>query len=123
MKSLYQFCFKFALVALIGLGSIGCSTASSLFHSHMTRGNIVDVINEREVVLCIGSDDGAMPGQVLRVFRTIYLDDGAGEHFRYKNMDAGRVRIQSVIDEHYARAEVLNGKLEKYDHVELLENP
>jgi hypothetical protein len=123
MKPSFQFALKFALVSLLGLTSIGCNSASSLYHSYMMRGSIVDVVNEREVVLCIGSNDGAKPGQVLRVFRTTYIEDGAGEIYAYGRVDVGNVRIQSVIDEHYARAEILKGELARHDHVELLEEP
>lgn len=87
------------------------------------RGSVVDVVNRRQVVLCIGSEDGAKPGQVLRVFRTIHIENGAGEHYTYGRVDVGKVRIESIIDEHYARAEVLNGELIKYDHVELIDDP
>ena len=108
-------------MAIINSGLINCNSVSPLFHQYMMSGNIVDVLDDDLVVVCIGTADGAKEGQTLLVHRTISLEDGAGDFYTYGRVEVGKVRVQSIIDEHYARAKVLTGELEKYDHVQLMD--
>lgn len=102
-------------------GLTSCSSVSPLFHEYMMSGNVVDLKDDGVAVVCIGTPDGARAGQTLLVFRTQGYEDAAGDVVTYGREEIGKIRILSVIDEHYARAEVLNGDIEKYDHVQLVD--
>ncbi|MCR9145532.1 MAG: hypothetical protein NXI24_25050 [bacterium] len=107
--------------AIIASGSSSCSSVSPLFHEYMMSGNIVDVLDDNVVVVCIGTADGAKEGQTLIVHRTESYEGGGGDYVTYGRVEVGKVRVQSIINEHYARAEVVAGEVEKYDHVQLID--
>ncbi len=97
--------------------ALACASFSKFYHKYGMRGNVVDV-KEEVVVICIGDRDGAEPGQKLEVFRTKAIDTGTDDVY-YQREEVGSIRITSVIDEHYAKAQILSGQVQKYDMVEL----
>ena len=111
--SLIIFCFVVAM-------SIGCATFT---HKYIMRGQILDIM-ENEVYLCIGTRDGAKEGQVLQVYRihrvvsTTPSGRGGASSSTFKRERVGAVKILTIVDEHYAKALVTDGKPIKNDIVE-----
>lgn len=95
---------------------------SGFYHKNMMRGQVVKADNN-SAVICIGKNDGAKLGQVLSAFRinTVTEVDEGGEVF--VKTPVGRIKIVSIIDEHFANATVVDGDVERYDIVELVDKP
>ncbi len=105
-----------AIIAMAGLLS-ACAAGSHIRHDVFMRGQVVQM-DDSQAVICIGSADGAEVGQELDAYRvniTPVTDEGSD----YKLDLVGNVRISSIFDEHFAKAEVLNGDVRRYDVVEL----
>jgi len=82
------------------------------------RGHVVAMESAGPVV-CIGRADGAQPGQVLDVYRVEYRHKHKSNLPSYNRVKVGSITITEVIDDHFARAQVTDGKLKKHDIVEL----
>ena len=96
-----------------------CATTSPAYHEYVMRGQVLSV-DGNTLTVCIGERDGAEIGQVLDLVRheprpSAPKDNG----LRFKRVEVGAVRIASVFDEHYAKAEVLEGHASINDSVEL----
>lgn len=115
----YQF-FKSALAALLLVAVTGCSSMQSARHQYLMRGQVLDASAE-QVLICVGSRDGAQAGQVLKAYRfkadPARWDKSPGP--RFKRIEIGTVRISEVIDEHFATAQVTSGSPTVNDVVEL----
>lgn len=97
----------------------GCATNSPTYHKYVMRGQILEV-NDNIAYLCIGSSDGASVGQELAVFkfgRVAVPAKFSGPI--YKREEVGRVKIVEIVDEHYAKANVLTGEVNANYVVEL----
>lgn len=97
----------------------GCASTSPTYHRHLMQGQVLSVEGD-SLVVCIGERDGAQVGQELAVVRHVRhpgAPKAAGPHFRREPI--GAARIAEVFDEHYARAQVLNGHPQINDVVEL----
>lgn len=106
-------------MCVIGLSAAADATPVSLAHGLFMRGQIVDVDNAT-LVVCIGRSDGAEVGQELDVIhhrRTSIGPKGVG---RFKRDTIGKIRINAILDEHYAEATLVSGKASQYDTVELI---
>ena len=92
----------------------------SLHHTLIMRGQILEVASDG-IVLCVGERDGAKVGQVLDVLRHVRVQGGAPKQVgsRFRREQVGRVEIQALFDEHYARAAVVEGNPVVHDVVEL----
>lgn len=96
--------------------------AQGIGHTWIMRGQVV-AIEPTGLVLCIGKSDGAQPGQILDVYRAEYHPHNPKANLpAYKRVKVGSVTISEVIDDHFARAQVTEGKLAKHDIVELRKN-
>ena len=106
----------FALVIFVG--SLTACGTTQLYHDYLARGQVVGIDND-EVVVCIGSRDGAKAGQELQVYR--YIWEGAVEEGDddYRRETVGTVVITSIVNEHFARAKVSTGDIKKHDTVKL----
>ena len=106
---------RFLVLVLVTTFITACAN-SSFYHEKIMRGQIVGFDTE-EIVVCIGTNDGADIGQELQVYRSNWDNtslEGDDYHYDY----VGRVKILSIVNDHFARAKVLEGKLIKYDMVE-----
>ncbi len=112
---------KFGSVLVI-IGLLTACAGSPIYHKTFMRGQIVGV-EESDVVLCIGSNDGAQVGQTLDVYRISNvnptLELGAEGSSAFKREFIGEVVISDVVDDHFARASVNSGDVEMHDVVEL----
>lgn len=79
------------------------------------KGSIIEASNSN-VYLCIGSEDGAVVGQELNVYKVI---EGTRARPTFRREYTGKVKITEIMDEHFAKATVISGKAEKNDIVEL----
>lgn len=85
------------------------------YHGILMRGQVVAVAGS-EVYLCIGSSDGAKPGQKLRVYRiTRHHRPGS-----FSREATGVVRIDSIVDEHFAKGTLVSGTATTNNMVELV---
>jgi len=95
---------------------------SGFYHKNMMRGQVVKADNN-SAVICIGENDGAKLGQLLSAYRikTVTEVDEGGEVFM--KTPVGSIKIVSIIDEHFAKAIVIDGNVKRYDIVELVDKP
>lgn len=91
---------------------------TSFRHQYLMRGQILE-IEDKTLVICVGSADGAEVGQELDVVRhqRIHRHKQPGPQFRRENV--GRVKITTIFDEHYAEATVIDGDVRVNDTVEI----
>jgi len=98
-----------AALLIAGL-TLNCATGSAVYHGYMMKGSVVSATGS-EGVICVGSKDGAEVGQV---WKTTKVDiQGTGKTSKYVWSPAGSVKIVEIIDEHFAKVSVVDGKLEK----------
>lgn len=107
----------------LGVGAVaGASEPESkpgVYHRYIMKGSLMEVGDEG-IYLCVGSRDGASAGQQLDVFRyTRVRSANPKSGARFKRERVGRIEILEVVDEHFARAKALDGKLEEGDMAEL----
>ena len=118
-------------VFLVALGwAFGAGAASAagkeaskpgVYHRYIMKGSLMEVDDEG-IYLCVGTRDGAKAGQQIDVFR--YTRDRSRNPksgVRFKRVKVGRIEILEVVDEHFARAKALEGKLREGDVAELEE--
>lgn len=95
------------------------ANAASIQHTLFMRGSVIAIDNGTAVV-CIGSADGAKPGQTLSVVRAETIPSPSSKGgVSYRRREIGSVTIQSIIDEHFARATIDKGDVRRHDLVEL----
>ena len=107
------------IVSATLMGS-GCSSLQSARHAYVMRGQVVEVRGDQAVV-CVGSDDGAAPGQALGVYELVSRNVGgpARNPPRWEKERVGSLLITEIIDEHFANAKVTSGEVEAHNVVEL----
>ena len=111
------------VLAAILLGLLTVSTAfagdpPSIRHTLFMRGQVVDIRNG-SLVVCIGREDGVMVGQEFDVVRHRRVGVSPKGTARFQRKIVGKVRIDSIVDEHYAEASILSGKVKDHDSIEL----
>jgi len=107
------------LAMAVAAFSAAPATAASAYHKYLMKGSIIEVSNEG-IYLCIGTEDGAEPGQVLDVMRISRDTSGAPKGgAKFKREKVGKVEILEVVDEHFARAKQVSGEAKVSDMVEL----
>jgi hypothetical protein len=109
------------VLAVMFVSAVGCATMETAGHKYIMRGQILEVA-DGEAYLCVGSRDGAKPGQELAVYRFVRMPTVTSKAVMplYKRESAGRIKIVEIVDEHYARAKVLAGEV-KANYVTELE--
>jgi len=117
MKSIH---LRTLLIALLPAFLVACES-SPAYHEYLMRAQVVKA-QGREVVICAGSSDGAQPGQILNAYSTSenLTSDGL---LVPERLYGGQVQVKTIINEHYATAVVISGKVNKYDLVELARQP
>lgn len=106
------------MLALMVGSSLVQAEETSFLHKYLMRGQVLEV-EDKSLVLCIGTADGAEVGQeldVVRHERSQTPPKAAGPNFRRERV--GKVRITRIFDEHYAEANVLEGDVRPHDMVE-----
>ncbi len=91
----------------------------SAYHRYLMKGSIIEKEGSA-LYLCIGTNDGAEVGQELDVVRARRAPGGGKSGIvRFERKQVGRLRIEKIVDEHFARARLLSGEGKKGDLVEL----
>lgn len=97
----------------------GCAKIDAANHKYAMRGQILDV-NQNTAYLCIGSRDGARAGQEFSVYKfERILSNPKMQIPNFKREETGTVKITEIVDEHYAKASILNGDVKVNYVVEL----
>lgn len=98
---------------------LGATNCQSIYHRYITKGKVMSV-NGNEGVICVGNKDGAQVGQI---WRTSKLEiKGTGKTSKHIWVPVGSIKILEIVDEHYAKVSVVDGKLET-DYVAELQTP
>jgi len=108
-------------IVLAGLLSLaGCAGTSPAYHRYVMQGQVLSMEGD-SLVVCIGERDGAQVGQELTVVRHVRKTGGAPKATvaGFRREPVGTARIAEVFDEHYARAQILKGRPQVNDVVEL----
>jgi hypothetical protein len=83
---------------------------TSGYHKHLMKGSILS-IQDHGVYLCIGTERGATAGQVLDVVKITRVRVGSPKAApRYERRLIGKVRIDALVNGHFARATVVEGE-------------
>ena len=116
---------RFALASLLTAVSIltvaptARAESPGIRHTVFMAGSVIEASAEG-IYLCIGTANGAIPGQVLDVVR-VTRDRGSNpkQGIRFHREKVGKIKVDAIVDEHFAQATVLDGKVEKGDIVRL----
>lgn len=113
-------CFKRAMltaaVALaVPVAIAAPANATGIGHTMFMKGSVVDMTDGVPTV-CIGKADGATVGQVLDVYR---VKVGPGPKGGLTRTNVGSVRINVIVDDHFATTSIVKGTIAKNDIVEL----
>lgn len=111
-----------ALVLTLAGGAVALSALGNdpgLRHRVFMAGSVIES-TATEIYLCIGTSEGAKVGQQLDVVR-VTRDTSANpkQGLRFKHRKVGTVRIDAIVDEHFAQANIVAGEAEKGDIVRL----
>ena len=116
-----KFVFAAFLITLsaFAVGPAAGAENPGIRHKVFMAGSILEASAEG-IYLCIGTADGATPGQVLDVVR-VTRDRGSNpkQGIRFHREKVGEIKVDAIVDEHFAQATVLDGKVEKGDIVRL----
>ncbi len=104
--------FLMVAVAASLIAMSSCATASHVQHGYLMRGSIIEK-KDGKVYLCIGAKDGAMVGQVLKVYRVDKSTSGSPKApISFTKVETGTIKVVSIVDEHFAMADVISGAAE-----------
>jgi len=122
MKRLPAIIAAFAIAGMAPVTSFAQprgATPPEIVHGVTMRGSIVHATG-RQIVVCIGTADGAQAGQELTVYRVSFHPHGPKPGIGdFRRTRIGSVRIDGVMDEHFANATVTSGTAKVNDIVEL----
>jgi hypothetical protein len=114
LRKLLMYSLIFSIVGALGACSMHESMHSnmgeSIVHEKPMRGQIVQVQDD-QVVLCIGSEDGAEAGMQFNVFEVVYQGAITEGNDNYKLAQVGEIEISSIINGHFARGRVIQGSV------------
>jgi hypothetical protein len=114
-----RICKNSLVLLFIGLLS-GCA-GNGFYHDYVMSGQVVEASKD-QVVLCVGGESAAKVGMEFSVYEVIYtgsMNDGTDS---YNLNKVGAVEIESIIDEHFARARIVDGNIKKYNLVQFRGN-
>lgn len=108
---------KFNLLIIIAFSIVLSACANSQFtHKYLMRGLVVKA-DPSELVVNVGTSDGAEVGQTLDVYRFgTDVNFVEGDYFKQA---IGKVLIKEVINLHFARVELVEGEVKLSDMVQL----
>lgn len=106
------------LVGMLTSGAAFAGDSPSIGHTVFMRGQILDV-KDSTILVCIGKADGASVGQELDVIHHSRVKTSPKGLSRFTREVIGKVRIDEIVDEHYAEATIIDGKASEHDSVEL----
>lgn len=105
-----------AVAVLLFASFSACASLHQAHHAAIMRGAVLSAV-DGEILLCIGSRDGAQAGQELKAYEYVRSTSQRGTGFTRRQI--GVVRITEIVDEHFARASVVSGSVKENAIVEL----
>lgn len=108
---------RILMVTIFGLVVSACAN-SDFSHNYIMRGQVVSATSDN-IYVCVGLEDGAEVGQILDAYRFVMNDDNDEGAALFIKQDIGKVKIDEIVDEHFAKVTVLEGNVKQYDMVEL----
>lgn len=120
MTKTLKLAFVASLIAVSTLLAVPAARADDpgIRHTVFMAGSVIEASAEG-IYLCIGTAEGAKPGQVLNVVRVTRDRGNPKQGVRFHREKVGKVKVDAIVDEHFAQATVLDGKVEKGDIVRL----
>jgi hypothetical protein len=106
-----------ALVPTIGASQVSGAHSTGIGHTVFMRGSIVSD-TDGQLVACVGKADNAQVGQQLTVYRTVIGSGPRATAFRREQV--GSVRINQIVNDHYALVTATTGDVKTNDVVELV---
>lgn len=106
------------LLGLLASNVVYAGDSPSMRHTVFMRGHILEVQNTK-IVVCIGEPGGASVGQELDVVHHSRVKRSPKGTSHFKRDVTGKVRIDAIIDEHYAEGTLIEGKADRSDSVAL----
>ena len=104
--------------ACILLTLIACST-NQVSSDNGMRGSVIRT-SENAIVVCLGSDERVEPGTIFSVHRVTYSGSMDADTDSYSREKIGKIRILRPLNDHFARASIIDGKAEPGDMIELV---
>ncbi|GIX41485.1 MAG: hypothetical protein KatS3mg129_1218 [Leptospiraceae bacterium] len=121
MKNKILIGFLYGILVLSLGGLLNCATTSKAYHEYVMKGSVVgyddSIAGNGKWIICIGKKDGAKVGQILNAYRTKVTQ--INKIKKYEKIPVGKVRIDEIIDDHYAKVSIVEGTLEANDIVEI----
>lgn len=108
---------KLLIMAILTVIISACSSAQ-FSHEYLMKGQVVSIKNNN-VVVCIGTADGATVGQRLDAYRFVTGENNEEGTNYFKKTRIGHVKISKIINKHFARASIIDGDVQKNDMLEL----
>ncbi len=107
-------------LAMLFIAAAGCATLETAEHKYIMKGQVLDV-SDGQAYLCIGSADGAKPGQEFPVYRYERIPYAGPKEITptFKREAVGSVKITEVVDVHFAKANILSGDVKVNDVAEV----
>jgi len=103
-----KFVLLFAVAAVLGLAP-AVAEGSGVYHRHWMKGSILSAQGQG-IYVCIGTEHGAVPGQVLDVVKVVRVRSGSPKAApRFERRHIGKLRIDEVVNGHFARATLVEG--------------
>ena len=106
---------KLMVIAVFSLVVSGCAN-SDFSHNYLMKGQVISV-DDNNIYVCVGLDDGAKVGQILEAYRFVMNDDNDEGADFFLKQETGQIRIEELVDEHFAKVSVLEGEVKKHDMV------
>jgi len=106
---------KLLVVVVVAFIVSGCAN-SDFSHNYLMRGQIISV-DDDNIYVCVGLNDGAKVGQILEAYRFVMNEDNDEGADFFLKQEAGQIRIDELVDKHFAKVTVLEGEVKKHDIV------
>jgi len=114
MRTRNSHLFRQVVVVLSAIAAVvvlapALAAESAGYHKLMMKGSILST-QDHGVYLCIGTEQGATAGQVLDVVKSARVHVGSPKAApRFERRHIGKVRIDAVVNGHFARATIVEG--------------
>jgi len=93
----------------------GCAN-SDFSHNYLMKGQVISATDDN-IYICVGLNDGAKVGQILEAYRFVMNDDNDEGADFFLKQETGQIRIEELVDEHFAKVSVVEGEIKKHDIV------
>ena len=114
--------FKHLALLSVLVALAACSTnPNQVASDDMTRGSVVRT-SEKTIVVCLGSDKSIEPGTIFSVHRVAYTGSIDEDTDSYSRKSVGKIRILRPLNDHFARASIIDGEAAPGDMIELSSN-